>query len=106
MLHSTHSSPLRGLREEERRGKIESWRELKKKKEKKKEGENGESDRKMPTERAFKKNSRQDKERKGNKEMKESKKERRRKQNRRITQWRREKEKHMFASHLQWRRTA
>lgn len=62
MLHSTHSSPLRGLREEERRGKIERWRELykKKKKKRKREGESGESDRKMPTERAERVKSRQD----------------------------------------------
>lgn len=46
-----------------------------------------------------------DKTRKGNKGMKERKKERRRKQRRRMTQWRGEKEKCMFASHLQWRRT-
>lgn len=98
MLHSTHSSPLRGLREEERRGKIERWREQKKKK--RKEGESGESDRKMPTETAKKTADMT------RKEGKESKKERRRKQRRRMTQWRGEKEKRMFASHLQWRRTA
>lgn len=53
MLHSTHSSLLRGLREEERRGEIERWRELKGKREKV-ERVIG----KMPTERAERGDSR------------------------------------------------
>lgn len=104
--HNASLHPLISAERTERRRKKGENRELERAKKKRRRRKREKMERVIGkcTERALKKIA--DKTRKGNKEMKESKKERRRKQNRRITRWRREKEKHMFASHLQWRRTA